>query len=260
MFGVGAASARQEADRKTQLNLRRIALLVLASPEDAYTPNIPQVIEKVVELLTATPATSPSSATRADALVVIRAILLKTSPVHLAPLWPIANGELTASLSSLLPDASNKEHYNNTGIIQACKLLDELVVLDLDDFQLSEWLFLSDTIDAVYKPSSLPLHFSLTDEINEVLAQTASASAPPLIHNGNVSDEPSRTLMLDPLIEALEQEEGATVLDMARSELITRVVRPFLGDLAMNAFEARYGGGEADWDGIWASVVRDASS
>jgi hypothetical protein len=62
------------------------------------------------------------------------------------------------------------------------------------------------------------------------------------------------------LIEALEKEEDAAVLDMARSELINRVVRPFLGNLSMNAFEARYGGGEADWQGIWESVVRDAGS
>jgi hypothetical protein len=101
MFGVGATSARQEADRKTQLTLRRIALLILGSPEDAFTPNIPQVLEKVVELLTATPASSPSSATRTDVIVLLRAIILKTSPVHLASLWPVVNGELTSGLSAL---------------------------------------------------------------------------------------------------------------------------------------------------------------
>jgi hypothetical protein len=260
MFGVGAASARQEADRKTQLNLRRIALLILASPEDAYTPSVPQILEKVVELLTATPATSPSSATRADVFILLRAIILKTSLVSLALLWPVVNGELTSSLSSLLPDATNKEHYNNAGIIQACKLLDQLVVLDPDDFQLSEWLFISDTIDAVYKPSTPPLHLSLTDEINEVLSQSASAPAVVPPHTGESSDEPKRTLFLDPLIESLEKEEDAAVLDMARGELVSRVVRPFLGNLAMIAFEARYGGGDADWDGIWASVVKDAGS
>ncbi|KAH3997835.1 hypothetical protein HBH98_133150 [Parastagonospora nodorum] len=258
MFGVGAASARQEADRKTQLNLRRIALLVLASPEDAFTPNIPQILEKVVELLTATHATSPSSATRADVLVLLRAIILRTSHVHLASLWPIINGELTASLSSLLPDANNKVHYNNAGIIQACKLLDELVVLDPDDFQLSEWLFICDTIDAVYKPATPPTMLALTDEVNEVLSQSTSGSTsiPPHVE----SNEPKRALFLDPLIEALEKEEDAAVLDMARSELVNRVVRPFLGNLAMSAFEARYGGGEANWDGVWDSVVRDAGS
>ncbi|KAL5121071.1 hypothetical protein ACEQ8H_000922 [Pleosporales sp. CAS-2024a] len=260
MFGVGAASARQEADRKTQLNLRRIALLILASPEDAFTPNMAQMLEKVVELLTATPATSPSSTTRGDVLILLRAIILKTSHVHLAPLWPVVNGELTASLSSLLPDASNKGHYNNAGIVQACKLLDELIVLDPDDFQLSEWLFISDTIDAVYKPATPSTLLSLTDEVNEILSHSASAAAVMIPHVGQESDEPKRTLFLDALIEALEKEEDTAVLDMARSELVDRVVRPFLGNVAMSAFEARYGGGEADWDGVWASVVRDAGS
>jgi hypothetical protein len=260
MFGVGAASARQEADRKTQLNLRRIALLVLASPEDAFTPNIPQILEKIVELLTATHATSPSSTTRADVLILLRAIILRTSHVHLASLWPVVNGELTVSLSSLLPAANTKAHYNNAGIVQACKLLDELVVLDPDDFQLSEWLFISDTIDAVYKPSTPPSILSLTDEVNEILSHSASGPVAIPPHVGNTFDESKRTLFLDPLIDALEEEEHAAVLDMTRSELVNRVVRPFLGNLAMNAFEARYGGGEADWEGIWKSVVRDAGS
>ena len=261
MFGVGATSARQEADRKTQLTLRRIALLILGSPEDAFTPNIPQVLEKVVELLTATPASSPSSITRTDVIVLLRAIILKTSPIHLASLWPVVNGELTSGLSALLPDAPNKEHYNNAGIIQTCKLLDELVVLDPDDFQLMEWLFISDTIDAVYKPVTPPTLMSLTDEINEVLTRSSTAPAMPVTAiNGSDADEPKRTLFLNPLIEALEKEEGAAVLEMTRGELVNRLVRPFLGNLAMNAFEARYGGGEADWQGIWESVVKDAAS
>lgn len=261
MFGVGAASARQEADRKAQTTLRRVSLLILAGPEDAFTPNIPQILEKIVELLTATPASSPSSSTRADVLVLLRSIILKTSPIHLAPIWPIVNGELTSSLSSLLPDASNKEHYNNAGILQACKLLDQLVVLDQDDFQLIEWLFITDTIDAVYKPSAQPALLSLTDEINEILTQTSSAPMiTPIMQSGSVNNEPMRKLFLDPLIKALEEEEGAAVLDMARRELVDRVVRPFLGNLAMGAFEARYGGGEADWRGVWESVVKDAAS
>ena len=82
----------------------------------------------------------------------------------------------------------------------------------------------------------------------------------PIMQSGSVNNEPMRKLFLDPLIKALEEEEGAAVLDMARRELVDRVVRPFLGNLAMGAFEARYGGGEADWRGVWESVVKDAAS
>lgn len=261
MFGVGAASARQESDRKAQTTLRRVSLLILASPEDAFTPNIPQILEKIVELLTATPASSPSSATRADVFILLRSLILRTSPIHLASIWPIVNGELTSSLSSLLPDAPNKEHYTNAGILQACKLLDQLVVLDPDDFQLIEWLFLTDTIDAVYKPSAPPTLQSLTDEITEVLSQSSSAPLlAPAVQDALNDAEPLRRLSLESLIEALETEEGAAVQDMARGELVDRVVRPFLGNLAMGAFEARYGGGAPDWKGVWESVVKDAAS
>lgn len=261
MFGVGAASARQEADRKAQTTLRRISLLLLAGPEDAFTPNIPQILEKIVELLTATPASSPSSATRADAFILLRSLILKTSPIHLASVWPVVNHELTSALSSLLPDASNKEHYTNSGILQACKLLDQLVVLDPDDFQLIEWLFLTDTIDAVYKPSEPPTLQSLTDEINEVLTQSSSAPViMPTTQDAQNEGESLRALSLDRLIKAMENDEGAAVQDMARGELVDRVVRPFLGHLAIGAFEARYGGDEPDWKGVWESVVRDAAS
>ncbi|PSN62364.1 hypothetical protein BS50DRAFT_559706 [Corynespora cassiicola Philippines] len=266
MFGVGAASARQEADRKTQLTLKRIALLILASPEDTFTPNLSELSAKIVELQAATPASSPSSATRAEAIVLLRALVLKTSPIHLAPLWPIINGELSAALSSLLPEAESKDLYNNAGIIQACKLLDELVVLDPDDFQLLQWLYISDTIDAVYKPPTNTYPTALCDEISEILATTDPGGsarprslAAPVQHQGLVEDaEPKRRLFLEPLVDAVRKEEGAEVTDMARGELIERIVRPFLGSLGIAAFEATYGGGEVDWEGVWASVVRDA--
>lgn len=259
MFGVGASSARQEADRKAQLTLRRIALLILASVEDTFTPNLPQIMEKVVELLSATPASSPSSITRADVLILLRAIILKTSSIHLASLWPSINAELTSALSSLLPDARNREHYNNTGIIQACKLLDQLVVLNPDDFQLLEWLYICDTIDAVYKPTNSTYPTSLADEIAEVLQASGSSMSRPLQAQTNDADgDAKKRLFLDPLIEALEKEEGAEVVEMARGELIDRVVRPFLGSLGMLAFETTYKGGEVHEEGVWASVVADA--
>jgi hypothetical protein len=169
------------------------------------------------------------------------------------------NAELTSALSSLLPEAVNREHYNNAGLIQACKLLDELVVLDPDDFQLIEWLYICDTIDAVYKPDTNIYPASLSDEIAEVLQASGSSISRSLqAQTDNVEGEEKRRLFLDPLIEALEKEEGAEIVEMARAELIDRVVRPFLGSLGMLAFESRYGGGEVDKEGVWDSVVADA--
>ena len=192
-------------------------------------------------------------------LILLRAVILKTSSIHLAALWPTINAELTSALSSLLPDAQNREHYNNAGVVQACKLLDALVVLDPDDFQLIEWLYICDTIDAVYKPATNTYPSSLADEIAEVLQSSGSSMVRPLQAQADSGDgEATRRLFLDPLIEQLEKEEGAEVVDMARGELIDRVVRPFLGSLGMLAFDSRYGGGEVEIESVWASVVADA--
>ncbi|KAL1617211.1 hypothetical protein SLS54_007988 [Diplodia seriata] len=177
MFGVGATSARLEADRKTQLNLRRMTILVLANPEDTYTINLGGILEKLTELLTATPASSPSSATRADIFLLLRALVLRISPVHLAPVWPVITAELTHAIASVLPDDGNSERYNNLSVLQACKLLDTLVTTAHDDFQLHEWLFLTDTIDAVYRPALDWRPVALVDEVAEALQERLANNA-----------------------------------------------------------------------------------
>lgn len=244
MFGVGAASARQETDRKTQLTLRRISLLLLAAPEDTFTPTLPSLSEKLVELLTATPASSPSSTTRAELFMLLRALLLTISPVHLAPLWPIVTAELSAALTSLLPDADNRDTYSNAAVLQACKLLDTLVVLAPDDFQLHAWLFVADTIDAVYRPAAWSAT-ALTDEVAEALAAAGTPTSRVAAHHASLSPQhpgvetPLRQPFLEPLLEAVQAgEEGADVRAMTRSELAGRVLRPFLGQLGIAAFEA----------------------
>jgi hypothetical protein len=60
------------------------------------------------------------------------------------------------------------------------------------------------------------------------------------------------------MIDALEKEEDAEVTDMSRRELVERLVRPFLGNLAMSAFEMTYEGGRADLEELLGSVVADA--
>ena len=55
MFGVGANAARLEADRKTQLTLRRLATLVLAADDEAFASSISTIANKIEEASTATP-------------------------------------------------------------------------------------------------------------------------------------------------------------------------------------------------------------
>lgn len=175
MLGIGASSARLEADRRTQLTLRRIALLLIAAPEDAFVPVLPSVVEKLTELMTATTTSSPSSITRAEVFMVLRALILKTSSVPLASLWPVVNAELSSAISAVLSDDENSDKYNNASILQACKFLDTLITISPEDWQLSEWLFVTDTIDAVYRPEDwTPV--ALSDAVAEGLVDSGPIS------------------------------------------------------------------------------------
>ncbi|KAJ9157302.1 Protein dopey [Pleurostoma richardsiae] len=253
VFGVGATSARLEADRKTQLNLRRTATLILASADDTFVTDIPTILDKLVELLGATSTSSPSSTTRAELFMVVRALVLKTTPIHLAPLWPVVNAELHSAISSVAsPDHSAAfDTYNNASVLQACKLLDLLICVAPDDFQLHEWLFVTDTIDAVYR-SAIYQPVALADELSEVLGSvmgvsavqtepavaiaTSSSHKRPLLGPGGISDEVS-----------LERRE----------ELVAKVLRPFFSQLSIFAFESTYAMGPVDWESCIQGLLKD---
>ncbi|KAI1345010.1 Dopey, N-terminal-domain-containing protein [Xylariaceae sp. FL0016] len=254
VFGVGATSARLEADRKTQLNLRRTAVLILACGPDTFVTDLPMILERVVELLVASSTSSPSSTTRADIYMVIRALVLRTSTVHLSALWPIINSELHAAISSVVaPDNSaSSDTYSNFSILQACKLLDVLIAVAPDDFQLHEWLFITDTIDAIYRSHSYQ-PVALVDELSEELGNATIGSAVatesaamiaaqgtgqrrPLLGPGGINDE----LSVD-----------------RKDELIAKILKPFFGQLSIYAFESTYAMGALDIEGCVLNLLKD---
>lgn len=255
VFGVGATSARLEADRKTQLNLRRIATLILASAEDAFVTDIPAIFDKVVELFGATSTSSPSSTTRAEVYMVIRALVLKVSPIHLARLWPVVNAEIHSAISSIVaPDHSTaSEVYVNAAILQACKLLDLLICVAPDDFQLHEWLFVTDTIEAVYRSSTYQ-PVALVDEISEELGATTIAGHDEATIMAQMATNQNGSRRL-PLLGAsgINDDVGFERKD----ELVAKVLRPFFGQLSIFAFESTYAMGALDRDACVEALLRD---
>jgi hypothetical protein len=253
VFGVGATSARLETDRKTQLNLRRIATLVLAATNDTFAADLSIMQEKIVDLLSATATSSPSSTTRADVYILLRVLALKTSAIHLATLWPIINAELHTAISSVVaPDHSpTSDTYNNFSVLQACKLLDTLLCIAPDDFQLHEWLFITDTIDAVYRPSQFhPV--ALVDELSEELGSTALASAHQTESAATMAaNSPTRRPLLGPggISDEMSLER--------KDELVGKVLRPFFSQLSIFAFESTYSMGIPDWEACRCLLLKD---
>lgn len=230
MFGVGASAARLEADRKAQLNLRRIALLILSANDDYFVAELPGLLQKLEDLLAATSASSPSSATRAEIFMVLRAVALKTSATAIAPFWPLINAELQEAVSAV-PRNSQSELYNAYSLLQACKLLDALLVIAPDDFQLLEWLFVTDTIDAVYPPNRWE-PVALADEVSQSFGPRGVFS--PTIP-GDSTEPAVRSGFKRPWLISDH------IRETAKDEIVERVLRPFFDRLSIYVFESTYG-------------------
>jgi hypothetical protein len=256
VFGVGATSARLESDRKTQLNLRRVATLILSAPNDIFITEIKDLEDKIIELLSATTTSSPSSTTRGEIYMVLRALILNTSAIHLAMLWPTINAELFSAISSVVaPDHSqSSDTYNNFSILQACKLLDILLCVAPDDFQLHEWLFITDTIDAVYRPQDYhPV--GLIDELSEELGSSSIASATYMEQISTASGSGDKTVRR-PLLGPGGVNCDDVNLDR-KDELVGKVLRPFFSQLSIFAFERTYKMGVTDWDACRMDLLND---
>ncbi|KAG9257088.1 Dopey, N-terminal-domain-containing protein [Emericellopsis atlantica] len=253
VFGVGATSARLDADRKAQVNLRRIATLILASTEDAFVADLPIIFDKLTELLGATATSSPSSATRADIYMVVRALVLNTSPVHLAVLWPVINHEIHSAISSITAPANSSiaDIYTNAAVLQACKLLDLLICVGPDDFQLHEWLFITDTIDAVYRYSTAQ-PVALIDELSEELGSGASQYLDKSEAAAHLSASSSHRR---PLLGPGVIDDNALI--ERRDDLVSKILRPFFGQLSIFAFESTYAMGTLDREACVQGLLKD---
>ncbi|RYP76103.1 hypothetical protein DL771_001927 [Monosporascus sp. 5C6A] len=274
VFGVGATSARLEADRKTQLNLRRIATLILAAGIDAFAGELPAILDRLVELLAATATSSPSSTTRSEIYMVVRALVLRTSAVHLSPLWPVVNAELHAALSSVAaPESSpGADTFGNAAVLQACKLLDLLIAVAPDDFQLHEWLFITDTVDAVYRAAEYQ-PVALVDELSEELGSDAIAAGDGIGSNADPtapaslqqqeqqrSDSTSAFRKRRPLLADFDKQLTAAVAvenNNRKDELVARVLRPFFAQLSIFAFESTYAMGALDVEACIVGLLGD---
>ena len=237
MFGVGASAARLEADRRTQLNLRRICLLLLASPQDAWIAHLRDFDEKLSELSGATQSSSPSSVVKAELFMLCMALVIALSPVQLSPLWPRINDSLQAALTSLYPTYAQERSFTNFGLLQACKLLDQLIALSPDEFQLHEWLYIADTVDAVYRPEESTIT-ALADQIAETLGAGGMEDGQAVVPSPLTSNAASehRRLLLDGDFVVDKDDVKA----LPRDEFATLVLRPFLSQLSIHAYEGVY--------------------
>ena len=239
MFGVGAAAARTEADKKTQAVLRRITMLFLAAETDTFAGNIGQVHLRIEQLLLATKESSPSSAIRAEIYMLLRGLILTTSPAHLALLWPTIDGELRGVFLSLTATDTTSS-CSPAARLQAAKLLDLLLLLSPDEFQLHEWLFVTDTVDAIYPPADF-VPSSLSDVVARTVPEADEYPLPTAF---------ARKLRKPWLCSEISREVPTEDVD-------AMLLKPFFRQLSIHAFEDIYSLSAVDKEACVDDLIAD---
>ena len=163
------------------------------------------------------------------------ALVLSLTPTHLAPLWPSINDILQAALTSLYPNHASQSDFTNLGLLQSCKLLDQLVALSPDDFQLHEWLYIADTVDAVYRPEDWTAT-ALSDQIADVLGPGDTEDGSVGVPTTSTAGHGTRSLLLGNQL-AVDKDD---IKALPRDELARDILRPFLSQLSMHAYEGVY--------------------
>ncbi|KIY73422.1 hypothetical protein CYLTODRAFT_365976 [Cylindrobasidium torrendii FP15055 ss-10] len=222
------------------LNLRRLAFVIFTGDKNQFLTQLPSIQEKLVDTLrnVSTPTV------QSEVYLCLRVLLCRLSPHNLMSFWPTILMELyrlfQGSLENVPADGSEELQL----VLAACKCLDLLFTLQTEEFQIYQWVFMTDTVDAIYRPNDWH-PAALLDQLAEIVGGLPAADS-----NKNVPEStllaPARSLMRRPLLNDIRQVETM------------RELGEFFGNVSLSTYESVYGsGGVVDWESVERGIMDD---
>ncbi|KAI8359989.1 Dopey, N-terminal-domain-containing protein [Blakeslea trispora] len=147
------------------LNLRRLSFVLFSGTMDQYVPQLPMIQEKIVELL----KLEHSEMVHTEIYLCLRVILVRFSQKHLSNFWPVLVTELMRLYHSFLNHDFQDRLEEAQIALAGCKYLDLLCTLELDAFQIYQWIFIRDTVETLIKPQTeepIPMMEMLTRKMS----------------------------------------------------------------------------------------------
>jgi len=123
---------RSSRDQDRLLNVRRLAFIILCGETDQFIAYTTQIKDKITEL----GRTASIDPIHGEVFLLYRAIMLRFSAVHLITFWPLLVSELQILFNQILDQAGVVTKEQLPLFFEACKVLDMMLVLDSEDFQL----------------------------------------------------------------------------------------------------------------------------
>ncbi|KAG4304215.1 hypothetical protein PORY_002396 [Pneumocystis oryctolagi] len=130
--------------RKYQL--KRLIFIIVSSGKDKYSDKIKDIENVVLEHIKGPLRKS----LRKEVFLLIRALIVYVSSIHLTSFWTVILSELRHSFAELLESDLPWNQDLLDLLLDACKLLDVILVIEPEEFLLYKWIFITDTIDSVH--------------------------------------------------------------------------------------------------------------
>lgn len=216
--------------------LRRITFLVLVMPKDYFA----NVLEDLFGRLSAALSASCPPLYKAEAFTLVRAISIQFNEMHLLPYWTT----IVENMVGVFEDVAAKTQQELASlpkdqtklVFAASKLLDELLLVGFDEFNLREWLFVASDPGVVTgtldKRSLIGRICEKTDSLHTKEAVVV------VIH-------PDARLKNRPML--FGQKEVPNLASL----------RQFFGSCTFINYERIYGLQQVDWDACKEDVLED---
>ncbi|KAH8741038.1 hypothetical protein FG386_002584 [Cryptosporidium ryanae] len=142
---MGIFSTRDAELQNVCSHIKRLAFLIFCCPKNTFQMHLSLILEKLVENLKLAPEylnntevnkINPHFILLAEQIILcLRVLLLKVQYQALMPLWPIV-------LTELIRIFRSKKHQRL--VISAMKFVDLASLLDIPEFHLYQWIFVTD--------------------------------------------------------------------------------------------------------------------
>ncbi|CAN6674616.1 protein dopey [Trichomonascus vanleenenianus] len=151
-----------------RINLKRLAFLFLCGSDDGYMIDMSELAGELESLAGHDPNV------RGEVCLVLRAILLGVGTNEVSPVWPLVCALLRGIFCQII-DAKNggDKQVDLATLVSGCKLLDMILCMNYEEFNLHEWLFVSDNMDAIFR-ADRESPTGIVDSISRVLPPSES--------------------------------------------------------------------------------------
>lgn len=227
---TGNIFASREADNIARvLNIRRLSFAIFAGGRDAYLLHLPLIQEKLVEIL----RSAPAEIVQAEVYMCMRVLLFRFTSQHLSGFWPIIVTELLRIFDQVRDEIPPDESDALCLLVSVSKLADLLLTLQTEDFQIHQWLLITDTPDSIY-----PLPDWSSDALLDCIGKT-------MAHEGTGVHEPI--------------EVGALRRPLIQKSHITSAadLEPFFANASACFYKSEYASAQLDWENIASCLLRD---